>query len=449
MEDKNREKLEKANRPYEISKQLHEFYRGKLEVIPKCPVRTLNDFSYWYSPGVAQPSNEISKDPEKVYTYTNKGNFTAIVSDGSRVLGLGNIGPAGALPVMEGKALIFKYLGGVDAFPLCVNTKTADELVDLVKRISPTFGAINLEDIESPKCFEVLDRLREELEIPVWHDDRQGTATIIVAGILNSLKITNRKPENAKFVLFGAGAANLATADLLMPGNVKPENIILIDSKGILHKDRKIDPKNKLKQKWANISNGENRKGGLKEALKGADFLIALSIPGPDVIPADYIKNMAKDPVVFACANPVPEIWPWDAKAGGAKIVATGRSDFENQVNNSLVFPGVFRGALEVRAKTITDEMCFEAAKAIAKRAEDIGLSENFIIPTMEDQEVVIQVACAVGKKAIELGLANNPMSEKELYNSVSKCIKRAQAQVKTFMDNGIIKKTDLGLERD
>ncbi|MBN2724004.1 MAG: NADP-dependent malic enzyme [Deltaproteobacteria bacterium] len=436
MDDK---KLENASRPYEISTKLHKFYRGKMEVIPRCTIRDLNDFSYWYTPGVAQPCREIHADPSMADIYTNRSNTVAVVSDGTRVLGLGNIGPLAGLPVMEGKALLFKYLGGVDAFPLCINVHSSEEIVNFVKAVTPSFGGINLEDIETPKCFHILDSLRNSMDIPVWHDDRQGTATIILAGIFSSLKLMDIPIENAKFVLSGAGASNLAVADLLEISGADPGNIILLDSKGILTKDRKIPDDNPYKQKWARISNSSNLKGTLEHALSGADFLIALSTPGPDVIKPNEVSLMAKKSAVFACANPVPEIWPWIAHDAGAFITATGRSDFANQLNNSLVFPGMFRGALDVGTKRITDSMCVKAAQVISDRTEELGLSPEFIVPDMGDPETPIRVALSAAKESMRLGLASHPDTLENLEKRAREQITHARNTVKTLMETNII----------
>ncbi|MBC7190226.1 NADP-dependent malic enzyme [Candidatus Aerophobetes bacterium] len=435
------ELLARAKKPAEDALRLHPFYRGKIEIVPKCAIRDFSDFAIWYTPGVAEACREIVKDKNKVYENTNKWNTVAVVSDGTRVLGLGDIGPEAGLPVMEGKALLFKYLGGVDAFPICLDTKNADEIITAVKWLQPSFGGINLEDIEKPKCFYILDRLREEMQIPVWHDDQQGTALITLAGLLNALKIVGKDIGEVKIAMIGAGAANMAIARLLISAGVFPGNIIMTDSRGILHPDRKDIDREKDKEKWDMClkSNSERKKGDTKEAMEGADVCIACSKPGPGTIKSEWVKNMAKDAIVFACANPVPEIWPWEAKEAGARIVATGRSDFPNQVNNSLGFPGIFRGALDVRAKTITDEMCIEAAKELAKCAEEKGLSEDYIVPTMGEWEVFPREAVAVGMKAIEQGIARVTLSKDELYQKASSIIKRAREEVRILMEEKII----------
>lgn len=439
------ELLDKAKQPSKDAMRLHPFYRGKLEVSLKCRIRDFDDFAIWYTPGVAAPCRDIAAHPEKVFTHTNKGNFVAVVSDGTRVLGLGNIGPHAALPVMEGKGILFKFLGGVDAFPICLDTKDPDEIIQAVKWLEPTFGGINLEDIEKPKCFYILDRLRKEMSIPVWHDDQQGTAAITVAGLINALKIVNKTKEQVKVSMIGAGASNIAISRLMMSAGFPPENIFMVDTKGILHKGRDDlhTPENKEKWHMCEISNKEGRTGNIPEAMKGTDVCIALSKPGPGVIKPEWVATMAKDAIVFACANPVPEIWPWEAEEAGARIVATGRSDFPNQVNNSLGFPGIFRGALDIAAKTITDEMCIAAAGELAKCAEDKGLSETYIVPRMDEWEVFPREATAVAMKGIEQGVARITMTRDQLFEKASKTIKRARDATKTLMEKGFIQMAD------
>ncbi|MCS7216555.1 MAG: NADP-dependent malic enzyme [Candidatus Bipolaricaulota bacterium] len=437
------ELLARAREPARKAPPLHAFYRGKVAVTAKCAIRSYEDFAIWYTPGVAQPCREIHKDPEKVFEYTNKGNFVAVVSDGTRVLGLGDIGPLAALPVMEGKALLFKYLGGVDAFPITLATKDPEELIQAVKWIAPAFGGINLEDIASPKCFYVLERLRAELDIPVWHDDQQGTAAITLAGVINALKVVGKDPRRVTYAVIGAGAANIAFVRVLLTYGVPAGQVILVDSKGILHPGREDleaqKHENPYKWEYALRTNRERRRGGIAEALEGADVCVAASQPGPGVIKPEWVARMAKDAVVFACANPVPEIWPWEAKEAGARIVGTGRSDFPNQINNSLGFPGIFRGVLDVFARTITDEMTIAAAEAIAKTAEAKGLREDYVVPTMEEWEVYVNEAVAVAKKAMEQGVARRILSESELERQAERMIRRAREEVQILMRAGHI----------
>lgn len=434
------ELIEKAERPAQDALKMHPFYKGKIEMVSKCVIRDVNDFAIWYTPGVAEPCKEIQKDPEKVFQYTNKANTVGIVSDGTRVLGLGDIGPMAGLPVMEGKALLFKYLGGVDAFPICLDTKEPDEIIKTVKIIAPVFGGINLEDIESPKCFYVLERLRAESPIPVWHDDQQGTAAVTLAGLINALKIVHKRIEDAKITMIGIGAANVCIVRMLIKAGADPKKIIVVDSKGILNRNRDdIQPQFKEKIELAQTTNGGDREGGVDEALKGQDVLIALSKPGPDVIQKDWVASMADNAIVFVCANPVPEMWPWDAKEAGARIVATGRSDFPNQVNNSVGFPAIFRGTLDVMARTITDEMCIAAAYELARCAEDRGIHEDYLLPSMDEWEVFPREAVAVAKMAIKQGVARLKIDEKELYNMAVSKIRRAQDQVSLLMEKGII----------
>ncbi len=440
------ELLAKAKKPAEDAMRLHPFYRGKIEVSLKACVRNIDDFAIWYTPGVAEPCKAIAENKEDVYKYTNKANFCAVVSDGTRVLGLGDIGAEASMPVMEGKALLFKYLGGVDAFPICVDTRDADELINFVKMLQPTFGGINLEDIASPKCFYILDRLKEECHIPVWHDDQQGTALVTLAGLINALKIVNKKIDQSKIVLIGAGAANICTIRLLIAAGADTNKIIMVDSKGILHKGRS-DLKEKHPVKWelAKSTNSEGIVGGAAEALKGADVLIGLSKPGPDTIKKEWIKSMADDSIVFACANPIPEIWPWEAREAGAKIVSTGRSDFPNQVNNSLGFPAIFRGVLDVQASGISDTMCIAAAQELAACAPGGGWDPENILPTMDMWEVFPRVATATAMKAIEEGLARVSLSREECYKKAEELIKRAQDQTKTSMEQGFIAEPPAG----
>jgi malate dehydrogenase (oxaloacetate-decarboxylating) len=434
----------KAYQPMKDAMELHPFYHGKIETTLKCAVRNLDDFAIWYTPGVSKPCLDIRDNPEKIYEHTNKGNTVAVVSDGTRVLGLGDIGPKAGMPVMEGKSLLYKYLGGVDGFPLMVDSKDPEDIIKIVKLLQPGLGGINLEDISNPKCFYILDTLRAECEIPVWHDDQQGTACVTLAGLINALKVVGKKIQDIKITFIGAGASNVAISRLIFSYGATPALCKVVDSKGILHKERSdIEArKSEYVDKWklCNITNGEGRQGGIAEALVGADVCIALSKSGPDVIQKEWISKMARDSIVFICANPIPEMWPWDAKEAGAAIVATGRSDFPNQINNSLGFPGIFRGTLDVRAKTITDEMCISAAVELAKVAEESGLKEDYIMPTMDDVDVYPREAAAVAMKAIEQGIAKftNATFQQE-YQTAKNIIQRARGLVQDAMVLGYI----------
>ncbi|MEP0804911.1 MAG: NADP-dependent malic enzyme [Chloroflexota bacterium] len=436
------ELLAKAKKPSADAMKLHPFYRGKIETTLKCTVHSFDDFAIWYTPGVAAPCKAIQANPELVYEYTNKWNTVAVVSDGTRVLGLGDIGPKAGLPVMEGKALLYKYLGGVDGVPIMLDTKDPDAIINTVLMLQPGIGGVNLEDISQPKCFYILDTLREKAEIPIWHDDQQGTATVTLAGLINALKVVGKKMEEVSIAFIGSGASNVACSRLIFGWGADPAKCYMVDSKGILGKHRKDIEMRKaeFKDKWklCQITNAEGREGDIPEAMKGVDVVIALSKSGPDVIKGEWIKGMAKDAIVFACANPVPEIWPWEAKEAGAAVVATGRSDFPNQVNNSLGFPGIFRGTLDVRARTITDEMCFAAAQALADHVGD-RLAPDFILPNMDDWEVFPREAAAVAMKAIEQGLARIECTYEQEFERASKIIKRSRDMTKRLMEEGFI----------
>ncbi len=438
------ELLAKAEKPSADAMLMHPFYKGKVEIALKCCVRDFDDFAIWYTPGVAAPCRAIEADPELVYEHTHKGNTVAVVSDGTRVLGLGDIGPKAGLPVMEGKALLYKYLGGVDAWPIMLDTKDADKIIETVLLIQPGFGGINLEDLSQPKCFRILDTLREQAEIPVWHDDQQGTATVTLAALINALKLVGKKTDEAKIVFVGSGASNVACSRLIFASGVTPALCRVVDSKGILHKNRKDleELKDEYVDKWrlCQITNEDGREGGIPEALDGADVVIALSKPGPGTIQPEWISKMAKDAIVFACANPVPEIWPWEATEAGAVVVATGRSDFPNQVNNSLGFPGIFRGTLDVRASTITDTMCIAAANALADMAEEKGLTSEYILPTMDEWEVFPREAAAVAVQAVEEGLARTPMTYDEELKNAEEIIRRSRGLTTHMMEEGFIK---------
>jgi malate dehydrogenase (oxaloacetate-decarboxylating) len=441
------ELLAKAKQPAADAMRLHPFYHGKVQTALRCRVRDFNDFAIWYTPGVAAPCRAIQANPELVYEHTHKWNTVAIVSDGTRVLGLGDIGPKAGLPVMEGKALLYKYLGGVDAWPIMLDTKDPDKIIDTVLTIQPGFGGVNLEDISQPKCFRVLDTLRERAEIPIWHDDQQGTAMVTLAGLINALKIVGKKLSEVSITFVGSGASNVACSRLIFATGATPALCRMVDSKGILHKKRVDIEKRKAEyvDKWklCQITNEEQREGGIAEALVGADVVIALSTPGPNTLQAEWIRAMAKDAIVFACANPIPEIWPWEAKSAGAAVVATGRSDFPNQVNNSLGFPGLFRGTLDVRAKTITDEMCMAAAHALADMAAEKGLNPEYILPTMDEWDVFPREAAAVAAKAVEQGLAHLQSTYEEEYQRASAIIKNARDMTTLLMDEGLIEMSD------
>jgi len=436
------ELLAKAKKPAQLAPSMHKFYEGKVQVMPKCAITSTNDFAIWYTPGVAAPCKEIQANPDKSFELTNRWNYVAVVTDGTRVLGLGDIGPEAAMPVMEGKALLFKYLGGVDAFPICLRTKNPEEIVHVCELLEPSFGGINLEDIEKPKCFHVLEKARERLQIPVWHDDQQGTATVILAGLINAFKIVGKKPRESLITLVGAGAANIRTAYVLMKWGIKPGNIIMADTKGVVHLHRKDITKEEDPWKYdlTQKTNADGRTGDISEAFKGVDAVVAASKPGPDTIKKEWIKTMANNAVIFACANPIPEIWPWEAEEAGARIVATGRSDFPNQVNNSLGFPAIFRGVLDVRARTVTDDMCIAAAQELAKFAEERGMHEKDILPRMEEWEVFPREAVACALKSIEQGVARIKPSRQELYERASAIIQNARQSTALLMKHGLIK---------
>lgn len=384
----------------EKSLKLHEENLGKIVVQSKVRVETREDLSMAYTPGVAEPCREIHKDKEKAYIYTAKGNLVAVVSDGTAVLGLGDIGPEAAMPVMEGKAILFKNFGNVDAFPICLDTKDVDEIVKTVKYLSPTFGGINLEDISAPRCFEIERRLKEELDIPVFHDDQHGTAIVVLAGLINSLKIVKKSFEEIKVVINGAGSAGIAIAKLLLEVGVK--DIILLGREGIIYSGA---PKiNKYQEEISKVTNINNLKGTLADAMKESDVFIGVS--APNVVTKEMISTMRENSIIFALANPIPEIMPHLAKEAGAKVIATGRSDFPNQINNVLAFPGIFRGALDVRASNINEEMKIASAHAIANIIDEKDLTPDYIIPEAFDKRVAPAVAKAVSLKAIETGVA-------------------------------------------
>lgn len=385
---------------YERSLELHEKNHGKVEVISKVKVENREDLSLAYTPGVAEPCRKIHANPDDVYKYTAKGNLVAVVSDGTAVLGLGDIGPLAGMPVMEGKSILFKEFANVDAFPICLDTKDVDEIVETVKRIAPCFGGINLEDISAPRCFEVEARLKKELDIPVFHDDQHGTAIVVCAGLINALKVVGKKMEDIRVVINGAGSAGISICKLILQFGVG--DVVLVDRQGALCPGEEwMNPTQKA---MAEVTNKDHQRGLLAEIIKNKDVFIGVS--APNLVTAEMVKTMAKDPIIFAMANPTPEIMPDVAKAGGARVVATGRSDFPNQINNVLVFPGIFRGALDVRATDITEEMKLAASRAIASLITPEELNEEYIIPSPFDKRVCSVVAKEVGRVAREQGIA-------------------------------------------
>ncbi|MEG6566687.1 malic enzyme-like NAD(P)-binding protein [Thermoanaerobacterium saccharolyticum] len=397
--------------------KLHRENRGKISILSKVAVNDSKDLSLAYTPGVAEPCKEIQKNPDAAYEYTNKGNFVAVVTDGSAVLGLGDIGAMAGMPVMEGKAVLFKEFGGIDAFPICIATKDVDKIVETVVNIAPTFGGINLEDISAPRCFEIEERLKEALNIPVFHDDQHGTAVVVFAGLINALKIAGKSLKDIKVVINGAGAAGIAIAKLIINAGVG--DVVLCDRKGIIYDGRNDTDVSKIS--IARITNKDKVKGTLADALVGADVFIGVS--APNVISKDMVKSMNKNSIVFALANPIPEIYPDDAKEGGALVVGTGRSDFPNQINNVLAFPGIFRGALDVRATEINEKMKIQAAYAIAGLVSDDELSEDYIIPKAFDKRVAKAVALSVVKAAIETNVASYDVDIKELESKLNKIL--------------------------
>ena len=383
------------------SLRLHEEWKGKIEVVATVPVATKDDLSLAYTPGVAQPCLEIQKDVEKSYELTRRHNLCLVVTDGSAVLGLGDIGPEAGMPVMEGKCVLFKAFGDVDAFPLCIKSHDVDEIVNTIYLISGSFAGVNLEDISAPRCFEIERKLKEKCDIPIFHDDQHGTAIITLAGLTNALRLVGKKKEEVKVVVNGAGAAAISITRLLLTAGVK--HITLCDRKGAIYEGR-TEGMNPIKEEMAKMTNLEKKSGSLADMLVGADVFIGVSAPG--VVTTEMVKTMNKDAILFACANPTPEIFPDDAKAGGARVVATGRSDFPNQINNELAFPGIFRGAFDVRAKDINDEMKLAASRALAELITEEELSEDYIIPKAFDPRVGKAVAAAVADAARKTGVA-------------------------------------------
>jgi len=432
----------------ELSSEAHRFYGGKMQTVPKCGIYDFNWFNVWYTPGVSKVSTSIRDENDTSFALSNRGNLVAVVSDSTRVLGDGDCTPPGGMGVMEGKAMLMKYLGGVDAVALCVDSKGPDgrndpqKIIDFVKMCQHSFGAINLEDISQPNCFRVLDDLREACDIPVWHDDAQGTACITLAGIINALKLAGKKIGDAKIVLLGAGSSNTTVARFILADGGDPRKMVMFDTKGSLHSGRE-DIKNNRKdyRKWELCEKTNPGKAAdITSALKGADVLIALSTPGPDTVKREWIKGMAEKSIVFACANPVPEIWPYAAKEAGAFIVATGRGDFPNQVNNSVCFPGILKGALLVRAKKITDDMAIRCAHYIAEFSEKRGISPDNIIANMEETEIFAVEAADVAQQAIKEGVARINLSWDEVYKRAKADIEAARSLAEDLKKLGHIK---------
>jgi len=425
--------------------------------VPKAGIFGFNWFNVWYTPGVSKISTIIRDDNDMSFPLSNRSNLVAVVSDSTRVLGDGNCTPPGGLGVMEGKAYLMKYLGSVDGVALCINSCNNEcdhdpqKIIDFVKMLEPSFGAVNLEDISQPNCYKVLDTLREECNIPVWHDDAQGTGCVTLAGLVNALRIVEKDVDKVRIVFYGAGAANTTIARLIIAAGGNPENMIMFDSRGALHSGRTdVEADERFYRKWelCKITNPDKIET-IPEAMKGADALIAVSRPGPDVIKKDWIRVMADKPIVFACANPVPEIYPYAAKEAGAYVVATGRGDFPNQVNNSLGFPGILKGALMVRAKKITDNMAIAAAYSIANFAEKKGLTPDYIMPTMDETEVFAHEAADVAMQAIKDGVARIGMDRETVYSNTLKQIQETRSMIDLLMKENYIKTPDLSMLED
>lgn len=447
--DFTEEQIAKAKTMFykKMAVEMHLMYGGKMQTIPKAPIYGFNWFNVWYTPGVSAVSTSIRDENETSFQMSNRKNMVAVVSDSTRVLGDGDCTPPGGLGVMEGKAMLMKYLGGVDAVALCIDSKdqtgepNPDKIIDFVKMVQPSFGAINLEDISQPNCFKVLDVLRKECDIPVWHDDAQGTACVTLAGVINALKLTGKKMSEIKVVLYGAGASNTSIARLMITDGADPKNIIMFDSKSTLHKNcerYKNDPRFYVQWELCKITNPDCITTP-EEAFKDADLLVALSKPGPDTIKTDWIKLMAEKAIVFVCANPVPEIYPYQAKEAGAYIVATGRGDFPNQVNNSVCFPSILKGTLLVSARKITDTMAIRAAHSIAEFAEQRGIDVENIMPTMLEWKLFPKVAADVAMQAIKEGVALKNLTWDEVYQAAKKDIMEAREITQMLQDKEYI----------
>ena len=430
-----------------LAMESHRFYGGKIQILPRAPLPGFQWFNAWYTPGVSSVSTGIRDAPDESFELSWRGNVVAVVSDSTRVLGDGDVSPPGGLGVMEGKAFLMKVLGGVDAVPICMDSRNAagkndpELIIDFVRRLTPSFGAVNLEDISQPNCFRVLDALRESCDIPVWHDDAQGTGCVTLAGLLNAVKVAGKELSKCRIVFNGAGASNTTIARLILQAGANPEQVAMFDSRGGLHRGRSdIEADTRFYRKWE-ICQATNpgRVNNVAEALKGADVLISLSKPGPDVITPEWVRGMAKNAIVFACANPVPEIYPYAAKEAGALVVATGRGDFPNQVNNSLGFPGILKGALLVRARKITDAMAIAAAKTIAGYAERQGLSPDHIMPLMTDELVFSETAAEVARQAAADGVARRSLAPEQVCEKAKKDIAEAHAALEMLMTSGLI----------
>ncbi len=432
----------------EVADTMHRFYGGKMQTIPKAGLYGFNWFNVWYTPGVSKVSTTIRDNPDTSFELSNRGNLVAVVSDSTRVLGDGDCGPSGGLGVMEGKAFLMKYLGGVDGIALCIDSRNESgdhdpkKIIEFVKMLAPSVGAVNLEDISQPNCFEVLDSLREACDIPVWHDDAQGTACVTLAGLVNAVKVVGKQMGDIKIAMLGAGASNTTIASLIIQAGGDPKKIVMCDSKGGLHTDRAdIEADKAFYKKWDLCQRTNPGKiNTIEEAMVGADVLIALSRPGPDTVKKEWIEKMGDKAIVFVCANPVPEIYPYAAKEAGAYIVATGRGDFPNQVNNSLCFPGLLKGALLVKARKITDKMAIAAAHAIAETAEKNGLSPDYICPNMDEVETFRNVARAVAMQAQEDGVARVAMTADEVYAQAKQDIAEARDLTQHLIDEKYIK---------
>lgn len=458
-EDFTQEQIAKAKTVFlkELAFSSHKFYGGKMQTLPKAGIYGFNWFNVYYTPGVSKVSTSIRDNNDTSFQLSNRGNMVAVVSDSTRVLGDGDCTPPGGLGVMEGKAYLMKYLAGVDAVALCVDSYNdkgehdPDKIIEFVKMLQPSFGAVNLEDISQPNCYKVLDTLREECDIPVWHDDAQGTGSVTLAGLINALRIVKKDINDIKVVMYGAGASNATIARLILQAGADPKKMILFDSKGSLHKDREdIKADSRFYRKWELCEKtNPNKVNDVLEACKDADVLIALSKPGPNEVKPEWIKNMGNKPIVFVCANPVPEIYPYAAKEAGAYIVATGRGDFPNQVNNSLGFPGILKGALLVQARKITDEMAIVAAYSMANYAERKGISPDNIMPKMDDTEVFAYEAADVAMEAIKNGVARVEMTWDEVFNRTMEDIKQTRGTIDMMMENNFIPQPDVKMLED